>query len=38
MDYKEREFAFLGEWLINTWVIQNKKTGFLKVKELFFAE
>ena len=36
IDYKEREFAFLGEWLVNAWIIHNKNNGTLKIKELFY--
>lgn len=34
--FKDREFAFIGEWLMNVWVLHNTKSGYLKVKELYF--
>lgn len=35
-DYKEREFAYLGEWLINVWIGHGIRIGKVKVKECFF--
>ena len=34
--YEPREFAYFGERLINTWIIHNKKSGILRIKELFY--
>ena len=33
----QREFAYLGERLMNVWFEHNKENGNLKVKELFFV-
>lgn len=34
--FKDREFAFMGEWLMNVWILHNVKTGFLKPKDQYF--